>query len=130
MASIGPVRLRITVDSAIATTSRARVLYTITFNQQDIAGNIRYRELITLFGEDPPAGPAGDDLLFTFVPPRIVRPDGRVTVQRSISANVPNSVLDEDPGGLEDEIYARVRLTALDPPFPLVEPRVSSVVSI
>lgn len=130
MANIGPVNLTITIGGGA--TSTASVRYTVVFTAAEVTGNRRYRETIMLFSQDPPAGPAGDDPLFVFFPPRIVRPNNQAVVQRTLSSQVPNAVLDEDPGPDQDEIYARVFLTPLDPPFAPANPpfRDSNVVSI
>jgi hypothetical protein len=112
MAKPDQVRIRVTIISG-SPTSRVVVRYRARFTQEEVADNHRSRELIQLFGEDPPAGPAGDDMFFTF-PPRVVRPNGQAVRQFMRMAMVPNSVLDEDIGAEEDEIYARVCLRALD----------------
>ena len=109
MATPSEVTLTIAATSGFLE-SRVIVEYRAEFTQDEINGNVGSLEVVQLFGEDPPAGPAGDDLLFTFFPIRIIRPDGQTARQISRSAVVPNVVLDEDPGILEDEIYARVRL--------------------
>lgn len=98
-------------------TSRVTVRLGIRFNSIDVLGNLRYRATVQLFGQDLPPEPGGDDPLFTF-PPVTVRPNGQTTQDRIIVAQVANSILDEDRGPDEDEIYARVCLRSLDAPFP------------
>ncbi|MGH3917410.1 MAG: hypothetical protein ACRDTC_28955 [Pseudonocardiaceae bacterium] len=128
MATIGPVTLRIEAVSG-STSSRVTVSYRIRFNSLDVLGNLRYREIIRLFGDDPPGGPsASDDLLFSF-PRQTVRPNGQAALQRTRIAQVPNRVLDEDRGSDEDEIYAEVRLRSLDASFPDPPPGHSAVIS-
>ncbi|MGH3751740.1 MAG: hypothetical protein ACRDRP_03425 [Pseudonocardiaceae bacterium] len=109
MARPDQVRLTITAKSG-SRTSTVTVCYVVRFNDADVKDNLRYRETITLFGEDPPPGPAGDDPLFTF-PPITVRPDGQRTRTFCRTAEVRNRILDEDRGHEEDEIYARVCLS-------------------
>ncbi|MGH3785711.1 MAG: hypothetical protein ACRDRG_04005 [Pseudonocardiaceae bacterium] len=117
MADIGPVTLRIEAVSG-STSSRVTVSYSVRFNSLDVVGNLRYREIIRLFGDDPPVGPSSsDDVLFSF-PRQTIRLDGKTTLQRIRSAQVSNRILDEDRGSDEDEIYAEVRLRSLDARFP------------
>lgn len=117
MASIGPVTLRIEGVSG-SVSSRVTVSYLITFNRRDVLRNRRYREIIRLFGDDPPGGAsANDDVIFRF-PRQTVRPNGATTLQRTRTAQVLNRVLDEDRGSDEDEIYARVLLRSLDADLP------------
>lgn len=112
-----PSQVRLTVISG-SPNSIVEVQYSAIFTAQDVVGNLRFRERICLFGEDPPPGPIGDDQLFCF-PPRVIRPGaGPVIVRRR--AMVPNTVLDEDPGPEEDEIYAQVCLRPLDGITPAV----------
>jgi hypothetical protein len=113
MARPDQVELSIELISGSAT-SRVTVCYRAIFTQAEVAGNLRSREVIQLFGEDPPAGPAGDDLLFTFFPTHVVRPNGQRIRRFCRTIMVPNSVLDEDLGADQDEIYARVCLRPLD----------------
>ncbi|MGH3776291.1 MAG: hypothetical protein ACRDRR_11255 [Pseudonocardiaceae bacterium] len=129
MARPDDVRLTIAFTSG-SPTAGVTIRYVIRFNDDDVAGNRRYRERIQLFGEDAPAGPAGDDLLFTFFPSRIVRPNGQTTVQRTLTAQVPNAILDEDPGADQDEIYARVCLRSVDQTPPVQRCARSAAVSV
>lgn len=109
-----PDQVRLTVELISGSeTSRVTVRYRASFDDADVAGNRRSRETIQLFGEDPPAGPAGDDARFAF-PPVTVRPDGQRLQTFTRTAEVANSVLNEDPSGEEDEIYALVCLQSLD----------------
>lgn len=125
-----PDQVRLTIELISGSlTSRVTVRYRANFTPAEVAGNLRSRETIRLFGEDPPAGTAGDDLLFTFFPSVIVRPNGQITRQFRRTAQVPNSVLDEDPGADQDEIYARVCLRTLDQPLPVLRCARSAAVS-
>lgn len=116
---INSPRLRIAAVSG-STSSTVTVSYPIEFNNLDVLGNLRYREVIQLWGDDPPPGRSGsDDVLFSF-PNATVRPNGQTTLPRTRIAQVANSVLNEDGGTDEDEIYARVCLESLDAEFPPV----------
>lgn len=124
-----PEQVRLTITSRSGSpTSTATVNYVAVFNNADVNGNRRYRETIQLFGQDPPPGPAGDVSLFTF-PPATVRPNGQQRVPRRRSAQVPNNVLEEDRGGDEDEIYARVCLELLGAQNPPVLCSTSGTIS-
>lgn len=109
-----PDQVRLTIELISGTlTSRVTVRYRANFDDADVAGNRRSQETIQLFGEDPPAGAVNDVVLFTF-PAVTIRPNGEPERTFTRTAEVANSVLNEDPGGQEDEIYALVCLQSLD----------------
>lgn len=109
-----PDQVRLTIELISGSpTSRVTVRYRAVFDNADVAGNRRSQETIQLFGEDPPAGPVGDGLRFTF-PPVTIRPNGQRERIFTRTAEVANGVLNEDLGGEEDEIYALVCLESLD----------------
>ena len=110
-----PDQVRLTVELVSgSSTSRVTVRYRAVFDDADVAGNRRSQETIQLFGENPPVGPVGDALRFTFSPSSIVLPNGQGERTFIRTAEVANSVLNEDPDGEEDEIYALVCLQSLD----------------
>lgn len=88
---------------------KVRVQYVIAFDQQDIAGNRPYRELVRLFGEDVTS--ADDELSGGPLQDTRVQPDGQGTIARDWDAERGRGTLDEDPRPLDlDEIYAKVSL--------------------
>ncbi len=109
-----PDQVRLTIELISGSlTSRVTVRYRASFDDADVAGNRRSQETIQLFGEDPPAGSVNDVVLFTF-PPVTIRPNGQTLRTFTRTAEVANSVLNEDTNGQEDEIYALVCLQSLD----------------
>ncbi len=109
-----PDQVELTIELVSGSpTSRVTVRYRAVFDNADVAGNRRSQETIQLFGEDPPAGPVGDGLRFTF-PAVTIRPNGQPERTFTRTAEVANGVLNEDLGGEEDEIYALVCLESLD----------------
>ncbi len=88
---------------------KVRVQYVIAFDQQDIAGNRPYREVVRLFGEDVTS--ADDELPGGPLQDTPVEPDGQGTLARDWDTERGRGTLDEDPGPLDlDEIYAKVSL--------------------
>lgn len=121
MATIGPVTL--TIVSEDSDTSQVTVRYDIRFNPLDVLANLRYRDRVRLFGDDPVFD---DDLIE--LRNDLARPDGQQTRNRDFTRTVANSTLDEDSPLQRDEIFARVNLRSVDVPFPDAPPRDSNVV--
>lgn len=120
MPSINNVRLTIDKggDSRSSSKRRVRVTYSISFSGiEALAGSV-FRERVRLMGDDP----IWDDNL-TEIHSGSVRA-GSSSVNRSITADVSRSTLDEDGDTVifgipiwadRDEIFARVELTPFVP---------------
>ncbi|MGA7800411.1 MAG: hypothetical protein WCC36_06330 [Gammaproteobacteria bacterium] len=116
MATVSNVRLQIERADQ-RNRRRVTVTYRVCFSNCEAMGNSVFREKVTLRGDDP----IWDDHLITLRNTCLRATQG--CVERSITANVASSTLDEDPDtiifgwviGAKDEVYARVSLTPFTP---------------
>ncbi|MEO5825131.1 MAG: hypothetical protein ABIR59_04535 [Gemmatimonadales bacterium] len=116
MASISNVRL--TIERGDQRNRRkVTVTYRVCFSSCEAMANSVFIEKVALLGDDP----IWDDYLITLRNSCLRATQG--CIERTISASVASSTLDEDPDtiilgwviGAKDEVYARVTLTPFQP---------------
>ncbi len=120
MATIGPIKLKITIGGAEATVD---VTYDITFDAKDKQSQLAYKEVCRLIGDDtnvgdPPAA-GGDDTLGFLTPPFFddTKAGTDAKVSRHWTKTIRKGDLDEDRGAFSDsdELRATVTLTPVPP---------------
>jgi len=120
MATIGPIKLKITVAGAEATVD---VTYDITFDAKDKQSKHAYKEVCRLIGDDtkvgdPPAA-GGDDTLGFLTPPFFddTKAGKEDKASRHWTKTIRKGDLDEDRGAFSDsdELRATVTLTPVPP---------------
>jgi hypothetical protein len=100
-----------------------QVSYTLTATLHDAPHLQSYRELVQLVGVDEGAGEDGQSELIangTIFDGTVTFSGSAVAFTQTRERTIPVAMLDEDPGPFirEDEIRARVTLTALPPASP------------
>ncbi len=113
MAKLSAVKLKLGTKGAMTAVD---VTYSITFSKKEVADKVVFKETCRLIGDDTdvgdPASAGADDVLAFLTPLFNKRTAAEGVVERQLTKNVRNAVLNEDRGDVPnpDEIRALVTL--------------------